>query len=147
MTDFEAGKEAPVVLIVEDETSIGELFETLLGLEGFEPHLTGSNAAARAFLEDHMPDIVMLDILLPDESGLDLCRHIREDLELRELPILIVSALTQTMDIKAGMEAGADVYLEKPVPSRHLMETVRRLLGLEIRARTPSPDGVAVEVE
>lgn len=89
---------------------------------------------------------MILDILLPDESGLELCRHIRQELGLDELPILIVSALTQTMDIKAGMEAGGDVYLEKPVPSRQLTETVRRLLGLELQAAIPSPEGLELEV-
>lgn len=146
MSDVEADRQAPVVLIVEDERPIGELFETLLRIEGFEPHLVVTSADARSFLERRTPDIVILDILLPDESGLELCRHIRRELGLDELPILIVSALTQTMDIKAGMQAGGDVYLEKPVPSRQLTETVRRLLGLELQAAIPSPEGLELEV-
>lgn len=136
MSDVEDDREAPVVLIVEDERPIGELFETLLRIEGLDPHLAVTGDDARRFLSSSTPDMVILDILLPDESGLDLCRYIREDLALNDLPILIVSALTQTMDIKAGKDVGADVYLEKPVPSSQLTGTVRRLLGLE-----PHPEG------
>lgn len=114
------------VLIVEDEPAIADLFRTLLRMEGFAAHVAPNNSTALAFLEETTPEVVLLDVMMPGESGLDLCRYIRQTPGLEDLPVIVVSARTQSSDVNAGMEAGADAYLQKPVSNNALVETVRR---------------------
>lgn len=135
MDESKQTRQKPAVLIVEDEPAIAELFQTLLQLEGFTPHVASNNSSALEYLEQRIPDAVILDVMMPGETGLDLCRYIRQTPKLEDLPVIVVSARTQSDDVNAGMEAGADVYLQKPVSNKALVDTVRR----SIRRRTTVP--------
>lgn len=117
------------ILIVEDEPEIADLFATLLKMEGFHPVVTGSNPEAIQYLDGSRPDLILLDVMLPGATGLQVCRHVRKSDRLADIPIVIVSARTQETDIKAGMEAGADAYLKKPLSNQYLVDTVRRFLA------------------
>lgn len=139
----------PQVLIVEDEPAIAVLFETLLHMEGFEPTVATSTKAALKVLEKAVPDVVVLDVMIPDESGLKVCRHIRKRPHLREIPVIIVSARTQDSDIAAGYQAGADAYLAKPIPNHELVEIVRQLVdrGREGETCLEKPKPAQLEIE
>ena len=120
---------AATILIVEDEPEIADLFATLLRMEGFNPVVTPNNTAALEYLEDNRPDLMLLDVMLPGATGLELCRHAREDQRLAHIPIIIVSARTQESDVEAGLEAGADSYLKKPLSNQLLVDEVRKHLS------------------
>lgn len=125
------GDDRPLVLIVEDEAAIAELFKTLFKMEGFRTAVASHNAEAVELLKSTRPDAILLDVMMPMESGLDLCRFVRNTPQFADLPIIIVSARAQDQDIEAGYEAGANAYLRKPTPNSELINTVRKHLRLE----------------
>jgi DNA-binding response OmpR family regulator len=120
----------PTVLVVEDDRVIADLYRTLFRLEGFEPLIASSNADAVGYLRASRPDVIVLDIMMPGGSGLDLCRAVRQSSSLADIPVIVVSAKTQEQDIQAGLQAGANAYLKKPVSNHVLLDTVRHHLVL-----------------
>lgn len=121
--------ENPTILIVEDEPGTVEMYRIVLEVEGYRVQIAYTLSAAISALEDEVPDLVLLDVVLRDSSGLELCHHIREDPDLADIPILIVSNLGSEEQIKAGLDAGADNYLSKPVSQNELLEAVREGLA------------------
>lgn len=121
--------EPRTVLIVDDEMSNTQLFGMMLELEGFRPVAAVDATAALAALRQQTPDVMIVDVMLPGASGLDLCRKVRMDLGLTELPIVIVSAKSQLHDVQAGLAAGANTYLTKPVTKAELLDAVRRAMA------------------
>jgi len=92
---------------------------------------------ARHYLETQVPDVLICEVLLGQENGLDLCRAIRTSMSLRHLPIMLLTSLTTFQDKVAGFDAGADDYVVKPFDPRHLMARIRllsRIKRLEKRA-------------
>ncbi len=120
----------PTVLVVEDDRVIADLYRTLFRLEGFEPLIASSNGEAVGYLRAGRPDVIVLDIMMPGGSGLDLCRAVRQSSSLADIPVIVVSAKTQEQDIQAGLQAGANAYLKKPVSNHVLLDTVRHHLVL-----------------
>ena len=88
--------------------------------------------AAIKQLEKKKPDLVLLDVVLRGSSGLDLCEKIRQDPELADMPIVIISNLDSPEDIRAGLDAGANVYLTKPISQDELLEAVQQNLRLQL---------------
>lgn len=123
--------EYPSVLIVEDEPGTVEMYRIVLEIEGYRVRVAYTISTAISALEEEIPDLVLLDVVMRDSSGLDLCRKIREDPELAHIPVIIVSNLGSQEHIDAGMEAGADDYLSKPVSQNELLEAVRKGLMKE----------------
>jgi DNA-binding response OmpR family regulator len=117
------------VLIIEDEEDAAELFAEMMRVSGFRVLKTSSSAPAITLLIDEKPDIVILDIMMPDVSGLDVLRQIRRDPGLAHIPVVVVSAKGTPTDIKTGMDAGASTYLTKPVGFLELKEAVSQALG------------------
>jgi two-component system response regulator MtrA len=117
------------VLIVDDEMSNTQLFSMMLELEGFRPASAHDVPSALGELDKARPDVMVVDVMLPGRSGLELCRMVRGELGMPDLPIVIVSAKTQLADVQAGMDAGANVYLVKPVSKAELLGAVRQALG------------------
>lgn len=117
------------VLIIEDEEDAAELFAEMMRVSGFRVVKITSSAPAMDLLTDEKPDLVILDIMMPDISGLDVLRHIRRDPALTHIPVVVVSAKGTPIDIKTGMDAGASIYLTKPVGFLELKEAVSRALG------------------
>lgn len=117
------------VLIIEDEADAAELFAEMMRVSGFRVLKTTSSAPAMTMMTAEKPDIVLLDIMMPDISGLDILRQIRRDPALANIPVVVISAKSMPADIKNGMEAGASTYLTKPVGFLELKEAVERALG------------------
>lgn len=117
------------VMIIEDEADAAELFAEMMRVSGFRVLKTLSSAPAINMMTAEKPDLVLLDIMLPGISGLDVLREMREDPALATIPVVIVSAKAMPADIRRGMEAGASTYLTKPVGFLELKEAVERALG------------------
>ena len=117
------------VLIVEDEADAAELFAEMMRVSGFRVRKTSSSAPALSMMMEEKPDIVLLDIMMPEISGLDILRQMRQDPALANIPVVVVSAKSMPADIRDGMEAGASTYLTKPVGFLELKEAVERALG------------------
>ena len=122
------------VLIIEDEEDAAELFAEMMRVSGFRVVKTSSSAPALALMTDEKPDIVLLDIMMPEISGLDILRQMRRDPALVNIPVIVVSAQSMPTDIKHSMEAGASMYLTKPVGFIDLKEAVDRALGSQSTA-------------
>src|SRR5215208_4812549 len=117
------------VLIVEDEADAAELFAEMMRVSGFRVLKTSSSAPAISMMIAEKPDVILLDIMMPEVSGLDILRQMRRDPILANIPVVVVSAKSMPADIKNGMEAGAFTYLTKPVGFLELKEAVERALG------------------
>src|SRR5438445_10898408 len=109
---------AKQVLIVEDERPIREMIAFGLKRAGFEVREAEDCRAARAALADCRPDLILVDWMLPDMSGLELTRALKRDRETRELPVIILTARAERGDKVAGIEGGADEYVSKPLSPR-----------------------------
>ena len=117
------------VLIIEDEADAAELFAEMMRVSGFRVLKTSSSTPALSLIATEKPDLIILDIMMPDISGLDILRQMHEDPELANIPVVVVSAKSMPADIRTGMEAGASTYLTKPVGFLDLKEAVERALG------------------
>lgn len=117
------------VLIVEDEEDAAELFAEMMRVSGFRVLKTSRGEPAISLMNSDKPDIVLLDIMMPEISGLDILRQMRRDPNLAGIPVIVVTAKSMLADIKNGMEAGANTYLTKPVGFQELKEAVERTLG------------------
>lgn len=117
------------VLIVEDEADAAELFAEMMRVSGFHVLKTFSSTPAIGMISEAKPDLVILDIMMPDVSGLDILREMRQDPALADIPVIVVSAKSLPADIKSGMQAGASKYLTKPVGFLELREAVEGLLS------------------
>ena len=117
------------VLIVEDETALSRLVEWQLQSAGFESRAVGTGQAALAVATEHWPDLVVLDLRLPDMNGYDICRQLRSMASPWELPVLMLTALDQPIDQLRGYAFGADAYMTKPFDPSELIKTVCLLLG------------------
>jgi len=130
------------LLIVEDETHIRELLRLHLNSEGYVCSAVGSSRAALELLKTRPFDVVVLDLMLPDVSGLAICKTIRAGQTNREVPILMLTARRQESDKLAGFDSGADDYLTKPFSMRELTARVGAL-SRRIRATPVDPLGEA----
>jgi CheY-like chemotaxis protein len=117
------------VLIIEDEADAAELFAEMMRVSGFRVLKTSSSAPAIGMMTAERPDIVVLDIMMPDVSGLEILRQMRDHPNLSTIPVVIVSAKSMPADIEHGLEAGAFTFLAKPVGFLELKEAVESALG------------------
>ena len=125
------------VLVVEDDRAIQELLALTLGQSGFEIQAVYSAEDALAAIREELPDLVLLDWMLPRMSGLALARQLRHDRRTRSLPIIMVSARDQEPDKLAGLEDGADDYLTKPFSPKELVARIKAVM----RRRKPEAAG------
>jgi two-component system, OmpR family, phosphate regulon response regulator PhoB len=126
-------KRGPRVLIVEDEPAIAELISVNLRHDGFYPVLAEDGDAAQRQLNEILPDVILLDWMLPGESGLALARRWRSDPRTKLVPILMLTARGDEPDRIAGLDAGADDYLTKPFSTQEMLARIRAVL----RRRAP----------
>jgi len=117
------------VLIAEDEESIVASLEFLMQRAGFQTCIARDGAAALARVADFSPDLVLLDIMLPGQSGFDVCARIRENPALAAIRVLMLTARGANSDEARGRACGADDYLTKPFATQELVSRVRILLG------------------
>ncbi|MFM2112308.1 MAG: hypothetical protein RLZZ271_968 [Pseudomonadota bacterium] len=130
----------PRVLIVEDEPAIAELLAVNLRHQGFDPVLAGDAEQAQREVDRILPDLVLLDWMLPGQSGLSLAKRWRGTERTKSLPILMLTARGGENDKIEGLDAGADDYITKPFSTQELLARVRAVL------RRRSPEAVAEEV-
>jgi len=130
------------ILIVEDEPAIRELLALNLRHAGFEPVLAADGAAARREIDATLPDLGVLDWMLPDQPGVEIARRLRADVRTRHLPLIMLTARSAESDKLGGFEAGADDYVTKPFSPRELVARVRALL----RRRAPEASDEPIEV-
>ena len=116
------------VLVIEDEPDIRKTLEYNLSREGYKVEGCGSIEEANTFLENPSYSIIILDLMLPDGSGLDLCRQIKSNSTIQEIPILILTAKDDEVDKVVGFELGADDYVTKPFSVRELILRVKAIL-------------------
>ena len=115
------------VLVVEDEAAIRDMLAFNLGRAGYEVLPAGSGREARASIADRYPDVVLMDWMLPDVSGLELTRQLKRDPETREIPVIMLTARGEVMDRVVGLELGADDYLPKPFEPRELVARIQNI--------------------
>ncbi|KQM68698.1 phosphate regulon transcriptional regulator PhoB [Xylophilus sp. Leaf220] len=135
-------KKLPQVLIVEDEASIAELIAVNLRHNGFQPIWAEDGITAQRELDAVLPDVILLDWMLPGQSGLTLARKWRADARTKAVPILMLTARGDEPDKVAGLDAGADDYITKPFSTQELLARIRAVL----RRRAPEQAGEAVEL-
>ncbi|MGN0094611.1 MAG: MtrAB system response regulator MtrA [Corynebacterium sp.] len=129
---------AEKVLVVDDDPAISEMLTIVLQGEGFDTVVVGDGPQAVEAAERENPDLILLDLMLPGMSGIDVCRAVRE---FSTVPIVMLTAKTDTVDVVLGLETGADDYVPKPFKPKELVARVRARLR-----RTPEdvPESVKV---
>jgi two-component system phosphate regulon response regulator PhoB len=135
-------KQLPRVLIVEDEPAIAELLAVNLRHSGFQPVWAMDAATAQVELDAVLPDVVLLDWMLPGESGLSLARKWRADARTKSVPIILLTARGDEHDRVSGLDAGADDYITKPFSTKELLARIRAVL----RRRAPEQAGGEVQI-
>src|SRR5262249_26434695 len=116
------------VMIIEDEPDAAEMFAEMMRVNGFRVHKVFSSGPAIPMIAREKPDVIILDVMMPDISGLEVLRYVRREPLLKSIPVIVVSARSMPIDVQAGLEAGATVYLTKPVGFRLLVDAVKQSL-------------------
>jgi two-component system phosphate regulon response regulator PhoB len=130
------------ILVVEDESAIAELISINLRHAGYEVTIATTADQAQAAIDRVLPDLVLLDWMLPGQSGLQLAKRWRSDARTRELPLIMLTARNEEADKISGLDAGADDYLTKPFSTKELLARMRAVL----RRKAPEALDSAVEV-
>ena len=116
------------ILIVEDEPEIAELIEFHLGREGLPSRTVHSGRSALEAVRKHTPDLVVLDLMLPDLDGFEICRRLKSDPATSQVPVVMVTAKSDDTDVVSGIELGADDYVVKPFSPKVLVARVKNVL-------------------
>lgn len=132
----------PTVLVVEDEPAIAELIAVNLRHNGFRPTLAMDGDSAQREIDAMLPDLVLLDWMLPGASGLALARRWRADARTKAVPIIMLTARGDEADRVAGLDAGADDYMAKPFSTKEMLARIRAVL----RRRAPEQATVTLEI-
>lgn len=125
----EAPQRAKTVLIVEDNELNAKLFHDLLDAYGYKTLLTKSGAEALQLAREHRPNLILMDIQLPGVSGLEVTRWLKDDDELRSIPVIAVTAFAMKGDEERIKQGGCEAYLSKPISIMTFLDTVRRYIG------------------
>ena len=112
------------LLVIDDDAAVTDLLSLLLKSQGFEVFATNNSTEGLAMIREVQPDLVILDLMMPEMDGWEVCRSVRQ---FSQVPIIILSALNDPSMIASVLDAGADDYLTKPTPSRVLVAHINRL--------------------
>ena len=121
-------RDQKIIMLIEDEPDAAELFAEMMRINGFRVIKTYTSTPAFTLIAQEKPDLILLDIMMPDISGLDVLRFMRGEPELASIPVVVVSARATPADIRSGLEAGASIYLTKPVGYIDLKNAVDSLI-------------------
>ncbi len=127
------------ILVVDDEDDILDLMEYNLHRAGFEVVLARDGVEGLRKAEAEAPSLIVLDILMPNMDGIEVCRRLRQSAHLRQIPILMLTALSSDEDHVRGLDVGADIYLSKPISVPVLLSQIKALLRTQRRTEEP-PD-------
>ena len=125
------------ILIIEDEPELQEILTYNLEAQGYQVHVCDHGTRGLEAVQKLMPDIILLDVMLPGMDGLEVCRHIRSNKSTKRIPIVMLTAKSEEVDQLVGFQMGADDYVTKPFKMRILIERVKSLLR---RAHLPAED-------
>ena len=128
------------LMLVDDEAGLREPLAEYLSRQGFAVSQAAGAAEARSLLLQEVPDLVLLDIMMPGEDGLSLCRHL---VESRDIPVILLTARGEATDRIVGLEIGADDYVVKPFEPRELVARIRSVLRRSSRSSPPPADDQA----
>ncbi|MFO7983058.1 MAG: response regulator [Desulfuromonadales bacterium] len=117
------------ILVVEDEESLLKLESILLTSKGYEVQGVTTGQAALDAIAEEKPDLVLLDIMLPEMDGFEVCRRIKENPQINDLPVVMLTAKKSREDMARGQQVGADWYITKPFKSVNVIETIQRFLN------------------
>ena len=117
------------VLVVEDNELNMKLFNDLLEANGYEVIQTRDGMSALDLARKHAPDLILMDIQLPEVSGIEVTKWLKEDDLLRKIPVIAVTAFAMKGDEERIREGGCEAYISKPISVSHFLETIRRLLA------------------
>ncbi len=117
------------VLVVDDDPYILMSLEFLMKKNGFEVMVARNGKEALDIVNTSIPDLVLLDIMMPDVDGYAICRHIKSSKELNSTKVVFLSAKTREADIQKGLDLGAEMYISKPFSTRELVKKIRELLS------------------
>ena len=134
---------AKQILVVEDERPIREMIAFGLRRAGFEVREAADARSGRAEVANKLPDLLLVDWMLPDTSGLEFTRALKRDRETRELPVIMLTARAEEGDKVAGLEGGADDYITKPFSPRELLARINAVL----RRAGPTEGGERIDIE
>jgi len=134
---------AKQILVVEDERPIREMIAFGLRRAGFEVREAGDARTGRAEVANKLPDLLLVDWMLPDTSGLEFTRALKRDRETREVPVIMLTARAEEGDKVAGLEGGADDYITKPFSPRELLARINAVL----RRSTPAEGTERIDIE
>jgi adenylate cyclase len=121
----------PRILIVDDSATNRDILHTRLKTQGYDIVEAADGEAAIDTVKEHAPDLVLLDVMMPKLDGIEVCRRLKADVEAPFLPIVLVTAKADSKDVVAGLDAGADEYLTKPVDQAALVARVRSMLRVK----------------
>ncbi len=133
----------PTILVVDDEDDLLSLLEYNLEQEGFEVVLARDGVEAIEQTQEHEPDLIILDIMMPKMNGIEVCERLRKDAHLRTIPIMMLTARTEEEDQVEGLDVGADIYLGKPVSVSVIVSQAKALLRSVRRYESP-PDQIEI---
>jgi two-component system, OmpR family, alkaline phosphatase synthesis response regulator PhoP len=116
------------ILLIEDEEDIASLIKLQAEISGYKLHVEVDGVNGYRAIEREKPDLVILDIMLPGQNGLDVCRKMKSNPDLKNIPVIIISAKGEELDVVLGLELGADDYLPKPFSPRVLFSRIKAVL-------------------
>jgi two-component system phosphate regulon response regulator PhoB len=131
------------ILVVDDEEDLLELVNYNLSREGFRVECVASGEAALQAARKNLPDLIVLDLLLPSVDGLEICRRLKSDDKTRHIPIIMLTAKSAESDMVSGLELGADDYMTKPFSPRVLLARIKAILR---RKTAQAPDDATVQI-
>jgi DNA-binding response OmpR family regulator len=114
------------IFVIDDDTAVTDLLSVLLTSQGFDVWATNSSTEGLTHIREKMPDLVILDLMMPEMDGWEICRAVRM---FSDVPIIVLSALNDPSMVASVLDSGADDYLTKPTPSRVLVAHINRLVN------------------
>ena len=119
----------PTILLVDDEPNILLSLDFLMRKNGYKVLLARNGTEALQLLSEHLPNLVILDIMMPDVDGYEICTRIKNSTDYSSTKVIFLSAKSKESDISKGLEKGADAYITKPFSNRGLLDKVQELLS------------------
>ncbi len=129
------------ILIVEDESSVREMIAYTLSKAGFAPYHAENSKEAFNQIADNNPDLILLDWMLPEQSGIEIARRLRRDIKTKDIPIIMLTAKSEETDKVYGLESGIDDYITKPFSPKELIARIKSLM----RRASPQTQDTVIE--